>query len=165
MVARRRDAVRDTASTWEDLVNDMSGVPRRCWCSEFGDASNKNKEPPLHRAALGFSLLRPGRLGLVPLGAAVLAFANLGLAIARVAVNSTKLDPMNEVLAARCELQVADANNIFVPSVQNTAIAYGDNDYHAGSTMTIMAWADSTGFGSKAVRIRKVARIVDAPAY
>ncbi len=65
------------------------------------------------------------------------------LVIAKVLANSTKLDPANEVLKTTCQL--------LVPGDLDRAIVWGDNDFAAGGTMTMIAWGESAGFGPEAV--------------
>jgi len=51
----------------------------------------------------------------------------------------------------RCELRVTDVDGNLLASPRDEAIAWGDNDLFAGGTLTMFAWADSVGFGPKAV--------------
>jgi len=85
-----------------------------------------------------------------PIGACPLPTGKF-LIMAKVALNSTKVDPMNDVLGGRCELRVTDVNGNLLASPRDEAIAWGDNDLFGGSTLTMFAWTDSVGFGPKAV--------------
>ena len=44
--------------------------------------------------------------------------------MAKVALNSTKLDPLNEVLGGQCELRVTDVNGNLLASPRDEAIAW-----------------------------------------